>query len=87
LIQDSLPFDDASLPGNFNVWAATKNAAFLHGRFVWINWDVDELIAMKPKIEADQGFLKLGLEGVVSQNFEMLFAGMARSMADETPRS
>jgi hypothetical protein len=59
--RESLPFDDESLPGNFYVWAATKKAAFLHGRFVWANWDVNELIAMKPKIEADKGFLKVGL--------------------------
>jgi hypothetical protein len=78
--RDSLPFDDESLPGNFYVWAATKKAAFLHGRFVWTNWDVYELIAMKPKIEADKGFLKVGLQGVPSQDFDMLFAGMNRSV-------
>jgi hypothetical protein len=83
LTKDSLPFDDPSLPGNFYVWATTKKAAFLHGRFVWANWDVDELIAMKPKIEGDKGFLKLGLQGVKSQDFQMLFAGMTRSMEAE----
>jgi hypothetical protein len=45
---------------------------------VWANWDVDELIAMKPKIEADKEFLKVGLQGVASQDFSMLFAGMNR---------
>lgn len=36
---DSLgtPFDEASLPGNFFVWAATQKAKFLHGRFLWTN--------------------------------------------------
>lgn len=80
LTADSLPFDDASLPGNFYVWAATKKAAFLHGRFLWANWDVDELIGMKPKIEADKGFLKAGLQGVVSQDFGMQFAAMQRAV-------
>ncbi|RDW80982.1 hypothetical protein BP5796_05680 [Coleophoma crateriformis] len=78
--REMIPFDDESLPGNFYVWASTKKAAFLHGRFVWTNWDVDELIAMKPKFEADQGFLKVGLQGVASQDFNMLFAGMNRSV-------
>ena len=77
---DSLPFDDGSLPGNFYVWAATSKAAFLHGRFVWTNWDVDELIAMKPKLEADQGFLRVGLQGVASQDFPMQLEGMKRSV-------
>lgn len=79
---DSLgvPFDEASLPGNFFVWAATKKAAFLHGRFVWANWDVEELISMKDKFEADPGFLRAGLQGVKSQDFGMLISGMARSV-------
>ncbi|KAK7227932.1 hypothetical protein V2G26_000102 [Clonostachys chloroleuca] len=79
---DSLgvPFDDPSLPGNFFVWAATKKAQFLHGRFLWTNWDVEELMAMKVKFEADQGFLRPGLQGVKSQDFPMLLAGMARSV-------
>ncbi|KFY14404.1 hypothetical protein V492_02651 [Pseudogymnoascus sp. VKM F-4246] len=81
--RESLPFDDASLPGNFYVWAATRKAAFLHGRFVWTNWDVDELIAMKPKIDADKGLLRVGLQGVESQDFEMLFAGLNRSVRDK----
>lgn len=44
------------------MWAATKQAAFLHGRFVWANWDVDELLTRKGEFE-DPGFLKLGLQG------------------------
>ena len=76
----SLPFDDGSLYGNFYVWASTKKAAFLHGRFVWVNWDVDELIAMKAKLEADPGFLKVGLQGVASQDFPMQLEGMKRSV-------
>lgn len=75
-----MPFDDESLPANFYVWAATKKAAFLHGRFVWANWDVDELVAMKSKFESDKGFLKVGLQGVPSQDFAMQLAGMKRSV-------
>ncbi|KAL2072307.1 hypothetical protein VTL71DRAFT_11650 [Oculimacula yallundae] len=80
LTRESLPFDDASLPANFFVWAASKKAAFLHGRFVWAHWDVGELIATKSKLEADKGLLRVGLQGVESQDFELLFAGMNRSI-------
>jgi hypothetical protein len=52
----------ANLPASFCVWAATKQAAFLHGRFVWANWDVEELAAMKEI--AEPGFLKMGLQGI-----------------------
>jgi hypothetical protein len=33
---------------------------------------VDELIAMKAKMEADKGFLRIGLQGVASQDFGKL---------------
>lgn len=80
MTREAFPYDDESLLGNFCVWAATKKAAFLHGRFVWAAWDVDELMAMKPKFEADKGFLKVGLQGVVSQDFGHLIAGMNRAV-------
>ena len=32
------------------VWLTQPKAKFLKGRFVWVNWDVDELCAMKEKI-------------------------------------
>ncbi|KAF2730959.1 NAD(P)-binding protein [Polyplosphaeria fusca] len=35
--------DDASLPADFLVWASTRDAAFLHGKFVFANWDVEQL--------------------------------------------
>jgi len=75
-----LTFAAVSLPANFLVWAATKQAAFLHGRFVWAPWDVEELAALKPKIEEDKGFLKVGLQGVKSQDFPLLLAGMHRAV-------
>ncbi|ORY66318.1 uncharacterized protein BCR38DRAFT_456897 [Pseudomassariella vexata] len=33
----------ANLPGQFAVWTASPEARFLHGRFVWTEWDVEEL--------------------------------------------
>ena len=44
----------------FSVWAATKAAAFLHGRFVWASWDVDELASEENRrqIAEDPYFLR-----------------------------
>ena len=33
------------------VWLASPEAAFLKGKFVWANWDVDELKARAKEIE------------------------------------
>ncbi|KAF8867044.1 NAD(P)-binding protein [Acephala macrosclerotiorum] len=57
-----MPFDDAKLPGDFMVWAASPEADFLHGKLVWANWDVDELKARKKEITAGPA-LTLGLVG------------------------
>ncbi|KAG4424861.1 hypothetical protein IFR04_002021 [Cadophora malorum] len=53
--------DDVSLPGNFNVWLASPEARFLKGKFLWSNWDVDELKAQEKEIAA--GKLSIGLVG------------------------
>jgi len=44
------PTTDIQLTSEFIVWTSSKEAAFLAGRFVWVNWDVDELIAKKTEI-------------------------------------
>ncbi|EXJ92624.1 hypothetical protein A1O3_01176 [Capronia epimyces CBS 606.96] len=55
------PLDDFALPGAFCVWlSATPEADFLHGRLVWSNWDVQELMERKPEIIREDLFtLKL----------------------------
>jgi hypothetical protein len=50
------------LPGTFVVWAASDEAKFLNGKFVWAHWDVDDLKAMKKDIEGTDKFT-LGLLG------------------------
>ncbi|KAF2144341.1 uncharacterized protein K452DRAFT_285577 [Aplosporella prunicola CBS 121167] len=47
-----LPVDDLNLPGHFLVWLASPEAEFLKGKYVWANWDVDELKARKDEISA-----------------------------------
>lgn len=57
------------LSGQFAVWAASSEADFLHGRFVWANWDVDELRSgeIGERIREDEHFLKMGVEGLTEK--------------------
>ncbi|KAF4445472.1 hypothetical protein F53441_10814 [Fusarium austroafricanum] len=43
--------DDAALAAQFVVWLASPEAEFLKGKFVWANWDVDELKARADEIK------------------------------------
>ncbi|TKW51860.1 Dehydrogenase/reductase SDR family member 4 [Colletotrichum tanaceti] len=63
---DFYPFDTASLGGNFAVWAASEEARFLHGRFVWAKWDVEELRTgeIGEKIRKNDHYLKVGVVGL-----------------------
>jgi hypothetical protein len=51
-----------SLPASFIVWLASSEARFLKGKFVWANWDIDELKALAEKIEGT-AYLNIGLVG------------------------
>ena len=55
-------YDDANLPASFMVWLASPEARFLKGRFLWANWDVDELKAKAKEIESSS-LLNIGLIG------------------------
>ncbi|KAA8645092.1 hypothetical protein EYZ11_008151 [Aspergillus tanneri] len=59
--------DDVSLPASFNVWLASPEARFLKGKFLWANWDVDELKVQAKEIEASAQ-LSIGLVGWPFQN-------------------
>ncbi|KAI4221435.1 MAG: hypothetical protein LQ349_007610 [Xanthoria aureola] len=60
--EDSFPWDDVSLPGGFAVWLASGEADFLAGRFVYANWDVEELKARAGEI-VNSDLLKIGMIG------------------------
>ncbi|KAJ5438286.1 Short-chain dehydrogenase/reductase SDR [Penicillium daleae] len=51
---NSIPFDNLDLPGHFMVWAASPEAAFLKGKVIWSNWDVEELKARKRELEGGE---------------------------------
>ncbi|KAK6857947.1 hypothetical protein PG995_005646 [Apiospora arundinis] len=64
--EGDLAFNSADLPGQFAVWAASPEAAFLHGRFVWNEWDVDEMKSgdLRKKIDENPTFLQIGVHGI-----------------------
>ena len=51
------------LGSNFIVWACSPEAAFLRGRMIWCNWDVDELKEKKEVIEKDPALMTTGVYG------------------------
>ncbi|KAL4863885.1 hypothetical protein BDV12DRAFT_206121 [Aspergillus spectabilis] len=51
---------DARLAGDFVAWLAGDEAGFLGGRFVWVNWDVEELVNKKEEI-VERDLLRGGL--------------------------
>jgi NAD(P)-dependent dehydrogenase (short-subunit alcohol dehydrogenase family) len=60
----SLTFPIAELPGCFYVWLASSEAEFLKNKFVWSNWDAQELIERKEEIKSSKSLLTWGVEGV-----------------------
>jgi len=63
--------DSPDLMGHLAVWLASPESDFLKGRFIWANWDIEELIKAKDKIDAAPSLLRLTLEGW-SDNFAAL---------------
>lgn len=51
------------LPGNFYVWLVSPEATFLRSKFVWANWDVEELKALKEKI-LNEGLIDIDIKGL-----------------------
>ncbi|KAF2107963.1 hypothetical protein BDV96DRAFT_505206 [Lophiotrema nucula] len=67
---DPKHFDDGQLTGSFAVWAASKEAAFLHGRTVWVSWDVEELATgeLRKRLDEDFYFLRGTIAGLDAGN-------------------
>jgi hypothetical protein len=60
------PSETVKLPSDFGVWAASSEAAFLHGRFVWAAWDLGEMRSEEvlKRIKSDHDFLTFRLVGM-----------------------
>lgn len=57
--------DTPELVGGFGVWLATEKAEFLNGKYVSVNWDVEELMRRKEEILG--GKLSMALVGDFGQ--------------------
>ncbi|KAL6696899.1 hypothetical protein J3F84DRAFT_310946 [Trichoderma pleuroticola] len=66
---ESLTVTEASLTGDFTAWLASDEASFLDGRFVWVNWDVDELLSRKQEI-LEKNMYKTALAGAETNPFK-----------------
>ncbi|KAK4235290.1 short-chain dehydrogenase/ reductase [Achaetomium macrosporum] len=65
-------WDEVDLPASVCVWASTPAASFLHGRFLWSNWDVEELAERKTEFQ-EPGYLRIGLQGTEYVDITKLF--------------
>lgn len=57
----AMEWEDLQVPAHFALWLAGEESGFLHGRYLWAQWDVDELVALRERVERDPSFLKIGL--------------------------
>ncbi|KAL6900070.1 hypothetical protein GGI43DRAFT_406229 [Trichoderma evansii] len=64
--KDAFAWDDVNLPAHYAVWATSEEAKFLHGRFTWAAWDVEDLKTeeARKKIDEDQAYLRVGVVGL-----------------------
>lgn len=62
--RQSLLWDEPELPAGFMLWLASKRGECVpSGRFLWINWDVDELEERAEEMRGDDQLLTMGLMG------------------------
>ncbi|GAW03306.1 short-chain dehydrogenase reductase [Lentinula edodes] len=74
--KNAINWDEMALPADYAVWAASPEASWLHGRFVWAHWDVDELKADKnilKRLEEEKGFLKVAIQGLPEVSLDGYF--------------
>ncbi|KAI7339716.1 hypothetical protein KC315_g1113 [Hortaea werneckii] len=59
--RDDFPWEGVNLPADFCLWLASGHADFLHGKFVWAQWVVDELMTLKDRIVKEPSYLQMSL--------------------------
>ena len=60
----------ASLPANFCVWLASPEAHFVAGKYLFVNWDVDELKNMADDI-ASSAKLEMWIDGLEHKSSQL----------------
>jgi short-subunit dehydrogenase len=56
------PYTAPQLAAEFILWATTEEAAFLAGRFAWVNWDKEKLVEKREEI-VGRDLLRTSLSG------------------------
>jgi len=79
-------WDDPSLSAHTALWLTCKDAPFLHGRFVWANWDMEELLGHRERLLADPGYLKIGITGLESMSVKRLIEVCERTPVSKRSR-
>ncbi|KAK5165300.1 uncharacterized protein LTR77_009398 [Saxophila tyrrhenica] len=60
---EAIGFEDhVSLPASFSLWLASPEARFLKNKYLWANWDIEELRRRAEELEAGPQ-LSIGLVG------------------------
>jgi NAD(P)-dependent dehydrogenase (short-subunit alcohol dehydrogenase family) len=60
---EGLQLDTIQLPAHFTLWLTSEQARFARGRFLWCNWDVEELVAAKEKILESEDLFRVNIGG------------------------
>ncbi|KIK66735.1 hypothetical protein GYMLUDRAFT_238971 [Collybiopsis luxurians FD-317 M1] len=78
--KDVIKWDNMSLPADYAVWAASPEASWLHGQFIWAHWNVSEFreaalnrdqnSEIGKCLAEEEGYLKVGISGLPSLSRE-----------------
>lgn len=60
---EGLHSDTIQLAAHFTLWVTSEQARFARGRFLWCNWDVEELVAEKEKILERDDLFRVNIGG------------------------
>ncbi|KAK5290617.1 hypothetical protein LTR99_011018 [Exophiala xenobiotica] len=71
--------DAAELAGHFCVWLVSPEAKFLKSKYVWANWDVDEMIARAEEIQ-NSTLLTWSVEGVQMEAASIVYSKLSQSI-------
>jgi hypothetical protein len=77
-----IPYPLSESPGAILRLGGHKCSRFLARLYIWANWDVEELVALKDKILAEPGILKMGLQGI-DPIYPTYFADIAEMRKNE----
>ncbi|KAB8227609.1 uncharacterized protein BDW43DRAFT_304481 [Aspergillus alliaceus] len=66
--------DKSELPGQFYIWLASPEDKFLKGKFVWANWDAQELLEIVKEVRSTKllNWIVQGVPTPLNNSFNMI---------------